>query len=322
MLKKNYVMNILIENTQTFSEKTQLNALTEAEQAVINDKMIGNIYQSALKKRDVDFDNIPYSKGNVQKFNGYDNIIGTLMIVRELSKKFGIKINELDVVEDALGNLRAYRGIFEKAFALDNEFLTLYYNTLVYACVESTSLILSSYVEYVKTINTVEFKLKKGKGIYGNICIDSLRKFNNSVKSGEFMKFAKGVLDKGKQNFVGGGVAAMTAITVAVSIVPIARELIYYIFESRMKVAQFLEQQAEFLEMNKVRLNSADMAAPDRNKLLQKQGAAINKLEALSDKIKVNHQLADKSAASKLKQDNKQWTLKSVSGNEDGFMFI
>lgn len=322
MLKRNYSIDILVENATTFSEKTRLSALTEAEQAVINDKMVGNIYKSALKKRDIDFDNIPYSKGDVQQFNGYDNIVGTLSIVRELSKKFGIKIEELDVVEDALSNLRTHKAIFQKGFALDNEFMILYYNTLVYACVESTSLILSSYVEYVKTINTVEFRLKKGKGIHGNICITNLKKFNKSVKSGEFVKFTKGMLDQGKQNFVGGGVAAVTAITLAASIVPILRELVYFVFESRMAISQFLDQQAEFLEMNKVRVNASSMSAPERNKVLDKQSAAINKLESLSDKIKVNHQLTDKAAATKIKQDNKEWTLKSVSGNDDGFLFV
>lgn len=322
MLKRNYVMDILIENAEAYSEKTAIYALNEAEQAVVNDKMVGNIYQSALKRRDIDFDNIPHTKGNVQKFHGYDNIVGTINVLRQLSKKFGIKIDELDVVDDALSNLRAYRGTFERGFALEVGFLQLYYNTLVYACVESTSLILSSYVEYVKSINNIEFKLKKGKGIQGNICLDNLKKFNKSVKTGEFSKFAKNLIDGDKQNFVGGGLAVGAIIGIAASIVPVARELIYYMYESRMKVSEYLDQQSKFLEMNKFRLNSSNMPAPQRNAILNKQGDAINKLEVLSDKIKVNHQLTNKSAEGKLKQDNKQWTLNSISDNQDGFMFM
>lgn len=322
MLRKNYVMNILIENAETYSERMEIYALTEDKQAVINDKMVGNIYQSALKKRDVDFDNIPYTKGDIQKFHGYGNMIATLDTVRQLSKKFGIKIPELDIVEDAISNLRANKGTFERAFGLNVGFLEMYYNTLVCACIEATSLILSSYVEYVKTINTVEFKLKKGKGIQGNLSMDALKEFNKSVKAGEFGKFAKGIMDKDRQNFLGGGMAATAVIALAATIVPIARELIFYIFESRMKVSEYLDQQAQFLEMNKFRLDSSGMAATERNAILAKQGSAIDKLEALSDKIRVNHQLADKNARNKLKQDNKQWTLNSVNDNSDGFMFM
>lgn len=322
MLKRNYVMDILLENAETYSEKMEIHALTEDKQAVINDKMVGNIYQSALKKRDVDFDNIPYTKGDIQKFHGYDNMIATLDTVRQLSKKFGIKIPELDVVEEAISNIRANKGIFERGFGLDVGFLEMYYNTLVCACIESTSLILSSYVEYVKTINTVEFNLKKGKGIQGNLSMDALKEFNKSVKTGQFGKFAKGIMDKDKQNFLGGGMAAAAVIGLAAVIVPVARELIFYLFESRMKISEYLDQQAQFLEMNKFRLNSSGMAATERNTILAKQGSMIDKLESLSDKIRVNHQLADKNARNKLKQDNKQWTINNVSDNSDGFMFM
>ena len=144
MLKKNYCINILLENASSYTERSRIQTLTEAEQAVVNDRMVGNLYQSALKKGTIDFDNIPVSKGDIQKIDGYDNMLGTLDTLKGLSKKFGIKIAEIDIVENAIVNLRTYRGTFEKAFALNVEFLQLYYNTLAYACIESTSLILSS----------------------------------------------------------------------------------------------------------------------------------------------------------------------------------
>ena len=50
--------------------------------------------------------------------------------------------------------------------------------------------------------------------------------------------------------------------------------------------------------------------------------SALNDIEKLSDKIKVNQQLSNKNAENKLKQDNKNWNLNTVSGNDDGFMFI
>lgn len=322
MIQRNYMMDILTENATTFSDKAKLNMLTEAEQAVINNKMIGNIYQSALKKRDVDFDNIPLTKGDIQKFNGYDNIMGTLSTLKQLSSKFGIKIEEINVIETAVSNIRVYKSVFERGFALDNDFLMMYYNSLVYACVESTSLVLSSYVEYVKTVNAVDFTLKKGKGIAGNVCINNLKKFNQSVKTGEFSKFTNTMLDKNKQNFV-GGTAATIAIGLAVAIVPIARELIYYAYESRMNISEFLEQQAAFLEMNKVRLNSSEMEAGQRNKVLAKQGEVIKKLEKYADRVRVNHKLTNKNASNKIKQDNKAWTINSVEDdNSGGFSFI
>lgn len=322
MLKRNSCIDILLENANSYEEKMKIYALNEAEQAVINDKMVGNIYQSALKKRDINFDTIPISKGDIKKFDGYDNMITTIDMLRQLSKKFGIKISELDIVETAIGNIRAYRKTFEDAFTFNNDFLTLYYNSLVYACVEAVSLILSSYVEYVKTVTTLEFKLKKGKGMYGNVCIANLRKFNNTVKSGEFAKFANNILSKNKQQFLGTGIAATTALGLALSIVPILRQLIYYFYESRMSVGQYLEQQAEFLRINQEQMNTDGMSPAEKDKVIRKQKETADKLDRWAEKIKVNSKISDKNSESKLKQDNKQWTLKTVSGNDDGYVFV
>lgn len=342
MLQKNYCINILLENASSFTEKSQIQKLTEAEQAVVNDRMVSNLYQSALKKGHINFDHIPASKGDIQKVDGYENMIATLNVLRGLSKKFGINIPEIDVVETALNNIRMHKPLFDKGFKLEIDFLQTYYNTLVYACIESTSLILSSYVEYTRTVNNVEFRLRKGKGIYGNVCLDSLVKFNKQVKDGSFVKFANGLISKGSENFLGSfaGTKLATAVTgaisshpvaagimatigLAASIVPVIRELIYYFYESRMQVSEYLNQQKEFLEMNEFNLNSSSMDAQKRNRILDKQRSVINKMEKMSDKIRVNQQIANKSASGKIKNDNKQYTLASVSdGGDDGFTFI
>ena len=314
MLVKNELINILLENCTTHEEKARLYSLTETEQAVINDRVMGNIYQSALKRKDINFDSIPYSKGDIKKFDGYDNMIATINMLRQLSKKFGIKMNELDIVDTALSNIRAYRKTFTDGFSLGNEFLTIYYNSLVYACVEATSLILSSYVSYVKSINAVE--------VYGNVCIDSLTKFNKSVKSGEFAKFSKNALDKNKQNFMGSTIAITTAIAVAASIVPILRQLVFYYYDTRMNVSEYLEHQSMFLRLNKNMIDSKNMSADKKNNVIRTQEEYARKLDELSDKIKVNSQLTDKKSINSLKQDNKSYNMKSVTGNDDGFMFI
>jgi hypothetical protein len=346
MLQRNYCIDLLLENASSFTEKSQIQKLTEAEQAVVNDRMIGNLYQSALKKKNINFDNIPNSKGDIQRVDGYDNMLATLSVLRGLSKKFGINIPEIEIVEDAINNIRVHKPLFDKGFKLNIDFLQMYYNTLVYACIESTSLILSSYVEYTRTVNSVEFQLRKGKGVYGNVCIDSLVKFNKQIKDGSFVKFARGLIDKGSENFLGTigstslGAAVKTGVTgflsahpvaagvmatiaVAATIVPVVRELIYYFYESRMQVSEYLNHQKEFIEMNKFKLESSSMDAQKRNKILDKQKGVINRLEKISDKVRVNQQIANKNANNKIKDDNKGYTLSSVTdGGDDGFTFI
>lgn len=327
MLKRNYCMDILLENATTFTEKSKIHSLTEAEQAVINDRMVGNLYQSALKRKDIDFGDIPNSRGDIQKFGGYVNMVATVDMLRELSKKFGIKMVEVDIVEDAINNIRIQKKIFEKGYILNIDFLKMYYQALVLACIDATTLLLASYVEFTRTVNNIDFQLKRGKGISGNICIDSLAQFNQSIKDGSFVKFADGLMSRKQENFLGTAIAAGTAtkavaaVVVGAAIVPTLRALIFYFYDARMSVSEKLEYQKELLEMNAFRLNASNMEAQERNKILDRQKRYMDKLDRLADKIRVSSQLAIKSSTNNIKQDNKQWNINNVS-NDDDFTFI
>lgn len=328
MFKRNYCMDILIENATSYTEKSKIYSLTEAEQAVVNDRMVGNIYQSALKRRDIDFGDIPNSKGDIQKFGGYTNMVATVNMLKELTKKFGIKMHELNIVEDAIDNIRIQKRVFEKGYMLDIDFIKMYYQALVLACVDATTLLLASYVEFTKTVNNIDFQIKRGKGISGNICIDSLAKFNQSVKDGSFNKFADGLMSKKQENFLGAatataaGAKAVSAIAIGASIVPVLRTLIFYFYDAKMSLSEKLAYQKELLEMNAFRLNSAEMDAQKRNRILDKQKGYMDKLDRIADKIRISDKLATKSSTNSIKQDNKQWNIGNVTDNGDDFMFI
>ena len=328
MLQRNYCMDILLENATSYTEKSKIYALTEAEQAVVNDRMVGNLYQSALKRRDIDFGDIPNSRGDIQKFGGYENMIATVNMLKELTKKFGIKMVELNIVEDAIDNIRIQKRVFEKGYQLDIDFIKMYYQALVLACVDATTLLLASYVDFTKTVNNIDFQIKRGKGISGNICIDSLAKFNQSVKDGSFNKFADGLMSKKQENFLGAataaaaGAKAVTAIAIGASIVPVLRTLLFYFYDAKMSVSEKLAYQKELLEMNAFRLNASSMDAQKRNKILDKQKGYMDKLEKLADRIRISDQLATKSSSNSIKQDNKQWNIANVTDNGDDFMFI
>lgn len=328
MLKRNYCIDLLIENATTYTEKSKIYSLTEAEQAIVNDKMVGNLYQSALKRKNIDFGDIPNSKGDIQKFGGYQNMIATVDMLRELTKKFGIQIPELNIVDDAINNIRIQKRTFERGYSLGIDFIKMYYQALVLACVDATTLLLASYVEFTRTVNNIDFQIKSGKGISGNICINSLDEFNKSVKDGSFIKFADGLMSKKQENFLGTaaaasvGVKTVAAIAIGASIVPTLRLLIFYFYDTKMTLSEKLAYQKELLEMNAFRLNASNMDAQKRNKILDKQKRYIDNLEKISDKIRVSDQLATKSSTNSIKQDNKQWNINNVTSNGDDFMFI
>jgi len=325
----NPIQKILLENATTFSERNQIFALTEADSAVINNTMIANLYKSAIDKSHVDFDNIPDSKGDITKYTGYVPMMKTISLLKEIAVKSNIKIPELATVEQAISNITVYKDLFEKGFRLEKEFIILQYNVLVAACVESISTIISSYVDYVKRVDKVEFTVIKGSKLSGWLCISNLERFNISVKNGDFAKVLNTVINSGKQGFVGVDDIIIPALIIGgvMILVPLIRELIFYFFYARMKISDYLKQQAAFLELNRINVEVSNLPANKKKEILKKQSETINTLNSLSDKIKVNHTMAQSKAVEALKTENKNWTFDSVqsqaaSSDQTGFKLL
>lgn len=326
-MSRGYAIDLLLENATSFKEKAEIHALTESEVKQINNSMITNLYKSAMDKGYVNFDEIPDTKGDITKFSGYDNLLGSINLLKELSGRTNIKIKEVAIVETALMNIRTYKGQFERGFALNHGFVKMQYNSLVYACLESTSQLISSYVDFVKRVDRTEFTLIRGKGNAGALCIKNLEHFNESVKKGDFNKVMQHLLQNGRENFLGGsgvltGAVAITILTA--SIIPIMRELVYYFYHSRMVVSEYLQHQAMFLEMNRVNVESSSLPAKERNIIIKKQTEYVKKLNKLSEKIKVNGVITNKTANDELKKENKEWTLDNIRQDEanSGFALL
>ena len=326
-MSRGYAIDLLLENATSFKEKAEIHALTESEVKQINNSMITNLYKSAMDKGYVNFDEIPDTKGDITKFSGYDNLLGSINLLKELSGRTNIKIKEVAIVETALMNIRTYKGQFERGFALNHGFVKMQYNSLVYACLESTSQLISSYVDFVKRVDRTEFTLIRGKGNAGALCIKNLEHFNESVKKGDFNKVMQHLLQNGRENFLGGsgvltGAVAITILTA--SIIPIMRELVYYFYHSRMVVSEYLQHQAMFLEMNRVNVESSSLPAKERNIIIKKQTGYVKKLNKLSEKIKVNGVITNKTANDELKKENKEWTLDNIRQDEanSGFALL
>jgi len=317
MFYTNEAIKILLENATTLSERNEITTLTEQESVKVNNAMVTNLYKSAIEKAHVDFEDIPNSAGNITRYSGYKSLMETIELLKSLAAKGGTKIPELDTVEQAISNIIAGREIFEKGFVFEKDFIILQYNTLVFAVVEAVSIIISSYVDFVKRPDRVEFVILKSKDRSGSLAIKNLEKFNAVFKSGEFSKVNNAVIQSGRENLV-GSVTATTITTPilvvagALAIVPIIRELIFLYYYSRMRLSDFLEQQAALLEINKTNVQASTLPAAKKNQVLKKQDETIKKLQQLSDKVKVNRATSEQSTVKEIKKENTKWTINEV----------
>jgi len=324
MFRMNEVSKILIENANTFKQKNEIYSLKESDLSVVNNTMIANLYKSAIEKSHVDFDTIPDSKGDLSKFSGIKSMLDSIDLLYQLSNKTNTKIIELDILEKAISNIINFKEGFEKGFKLEKEFIILQYNILVCACIEGLSAIISSYVDFIKRPDRIEFTLIKSPQLSGQICIKNLEKFNSCVRSGEFIKVMKSVIDNGKEGFIGTETMLIGSLIIGgvLILVPLMRELIFYFYYSRLKISDYLKTQALFLEINKNNVSmNASLQPKDKKQILERQQIIIRNLQSLSDKIRVNDTTTSNHSYKDMNIENKEWTLgnvKTQSASIDG----
>lgn len=324
-----FTTKLLLENCSSFAERREIFSLTESEINGVQNGMINKLYTSALNKAHVDFEDIPESKGDITKYSGYKPMVETLQILSQLAERSKQKIPEIAVVQNALDNIVSLRDLFEKGFKLNKEFIILQYNSLVSSCVISTSSLISSYVDYMKNVNNVEFIIINPKNNSGKICINSLKDFNKSVISGEFRKVLNVVINNDSEAFLGTATVITTIVIASViATVIIMRNIIFYIYYSRVKIAEYMRVQALFLELNKSSINSQSYNVPASKKkeVLKKQKRLINELKKIADQIDVSDRMATNNLQTNMKKENSSWKLDDVKPknqvDQTGFQLI
>jgi len=330
MFEKNPITQIFLENCNTLSDRRELFGLTEAEMNNVNNTMVNKLFASAIEKSHIDFDDIPKSKGDITKYTGYKSMVESLELLRNISLKSGHKIEEISIIEKAIDNITAYRSLFERGIKLNKDFVVLQYNTIVMCCVIATSSLISSYVDYIKRVDKVEFVLINPKSNPGKICIDNLSKFNKAVASGDFAKSMNSIISTGSEGFTGTAVVLSVAvITGIIVLVTSMRDIVFYVYYSRVKLADYLRTQALFLELNKSIINSQgyNMPAAKKEKVLHNQAEMIKDLKNIADAIDVSDKLASTNMKTEIKKENSGWKLsdvksQSVGTDSNGFNLI
>lgn len=304
--------DILMENAKTFKERGEIQSLTESEQRAVSATLVTNLFNSVTEKGHVNFEDIPVSKGDLTRYSGYNTMLSTLELLKQIAAQNNTTIDAIPVIEKAIQNIVLSRTDFERGFALHKEFIELTYNTLVYSVVESISLLITAYVDFMKQIDKTEFIINPSATNGLSFTVANLRRFNDAYKAGTFQKTIRGVIETGKENFVGVSTVAASVMIGALVIVPITRELIFSIYYSRMKVSEYLDQQAALLEFNRLGVESSGMDARDKKAVLKKQEESRKKILQLSDRIKVDGASTQRKVNDSLKKENREWTIDSV----------
>ena len=310
-------VHILTESTSR-KEESEIELILEDSTSPITTKYVEKLYDSVMSKSHIDFDNIPDSKGDIVQYVGYTNMIAVLENIQKLASDSGANdvIGYVEIIKTAIANMRALAPIYQKGFALKNSYIMLEYNTFVYTIIQAVSAILYEFVDYYKRPDSPYVKINIANNKYrANIYyIEQLNKFNKICADHSYSKYLNTVINNGKNNFTGIELIGLgTLVGIALSIVPIMRELIYQFYHIKSNISDALAQQAYFLELNKSVIEArSDLNAKKKDQILIKQEKIKNKCARLSEKLRVNHVNAMKIGKAAIANDNKLLTINNL----------
>lgn len=326
-------MLILSENeTLSYRESKDLQAVLEDVNSPVTRKLEEKLFQSVLDKKHIDFGSIPKSKGNIKDYEGYSAMESALNTIKDLAteNKAGDVINYVDIVQKAIENISSMSVAYQKGFQFKNEYIAMEYNSYVYFCIEATTALIYSFVEYIKRpdIDTFVMVIKNSKLRADEFYFEQLKKFN-MVCDTQGVNYRK-MLDSiavSKDNFIGTttAIGIATVIAAAIAIIPITRAVVYQVYHIRGNISEQLDIQAEFMEMNKscVEANSA-LTVQKKKEIVAKQEKLVKRLRKLSDTIRVKSSKSVEVATRETKNENKSLTIDSIKdevSNSD-FEFI
>lgn len=326
-------MLILSENEQlSYRESKDLQAVLEDVNSPVTRKLEEKLFQSVIDKKHINFGSIPLSKGNIKDYEGYSAMEGTLNTIKDLAteNKAGDVIKYVEIVQKAIENIAGMSVAYQKGFQFKNEYIAMEYNSYVYFCVEATTALIYSFVEYVKRpdSDTLVMVIKNSKLRADEFYFEQLKKFNTicDTQGVNYRKLLESMVTS-KDNFIGTtamiGMAAVMAA--ALAIIPVTRAVVYQVYFLRGNISEQLEIQAQFMEMNKtcVEANSA-LTVQKKKEIVAKQEKLVKTLRKLSDVIRVKSSKSVEVTTKETKNENKNLTIDSIKdevSNSD-FEFI
>ena len=329
MSEKNTYNQIIKEYfSSDYQTVKKLMSLNEAEKNTVLTHTSSQIYSAIINKVDqIDFGEIPKSKGDISRVPNIVEIRNCIESVREMILQFKEPTVCPDIILKAMDNVRNGKAIFERAFNVDNGLGIIMYNSIVLSIISATSLMISTSVEFIKDPSGLPFKaqfdrvaLHKTKD---HLLFKDLETFNKRYD--DIMKAIKESNSKvishresAEQRyegldfmveFSGGtlltiGATILLIANVATLILPLLHSLVCFFFNARQKVSDYFEAQAVLLDMNIETLKYEGMKSDaSRKQVIEKQQKIATKFHKIANKLAVKMKTAEVEAEKEIKRD-------------------
>lgn len=290
---------ILNEHMDICDRETRrtLISLDEAGQESVLTSLTSKLYDHIVSKvDDIDYGDIPATKGDITKLPTYDKLTGCVTILRDLLKEYKQDTTPIDEISTAIANISTRKQLFERGFTYGVELPVIVYNNTVLGIVASISCMISSCIEFIKTPNSDSFQIALDKVGYtkskNNMLYNTLKKFNKSCSTGEIDKALEHVIqhrvDHLSEAAVAGTIAAVTTVVIIAifALIGIIKGFIFYFYYARVRVSDFFNIQADLLQMNAYNLEHNEAKdETEKNKIVSKQLKVVDMFRKMSNRL-------------------------------------
>lgn len=298
-------------------------AVNEEDQNKVLVGLTSKLYESIIDKvDDIDFGEIPMSKGDITKLSNYQTLLECTETMTRLLIEFKQDTKPIDTIRTAIDNIMNSTHIWKRAFSGNIELPMVVYNTTVLAIIEATTYMISMCVEYIKVPSSDTFQITIDKSALaktkGHMIFDNLVKFNDAYRKGQITNAMEYVIKENVKNFAGttiGAGAALIGITALLfCIVPIIRELIFLFYYNRVRVSEYFDAQADMLQMNayNVENNRLDLDKEQKKRITTKQIKIADKFRKFANKIGIDMKDSENKATKEMTKENKKYKVDDV----------
>lgn len=295
-------------------------SLDEEGQSQVLSALTNKLYNDIVEKVDnVDFGDIPRTKGDITKLPNYEKLTRCIDTIREIVKEYKQNTDVVDIVQKAQSNIAVRQDMWEKAYRYESDLVIMTYETMTLAVISSVSYLISTCIEFIKNPGTNEFTVIFDKVGYSrakdSLLFENLKRFNAVCDNGDLNKAYDTILRNHMKNFTGmeiGAVAAgLAVITIVLNIVPILRELIFFFYYSRTRVSEYFDIQADLLQMNAQNLEMQDATKTGRSgvekeRVIKRQLQVVNMFHKIADFFRVNVKNSETKAKTDIEVNNKK----------------
>ena len=205
-------VNSIVMEASSPEDKKYARSMSKDDIHQVNGAAVQRLYQTTIDRKDIDFGDIPDSKGDINKVKSMGTTLESLQVLDELFSMNNIPKDDLTVINTAIANVRNRQFSFTYGFKASLDFSILLYNTVVMAIIDATSMVIASYMDYIvgpdQTKYTQNVRFDKSRGWVAH---NNLRAFNNACANGSVDNALRYVEKDTEDNFAGTGVVLIAA---------------------------------------------------------------------------------------------------------------